>query len=73
MSLHQDPDIAEQLSAFVDGELDLERSRFLIKRLGSDAKLLAAWERLHLVRACMKREAASLARRDLASGIAALV
>jgi negative regulator of sigma E activity len=73
MSLHQDPDIAEQLSAFVDGELDSERSRFLIKRLGSDAELLAAWERLHLARACMNRESGGLARRNFAAGIAALV
>jgi negative regulator of sigma E activity len=73
MSLHQDPEIAEQLSAFIDGELDVERSRFLIRRLGTDAELMAAWERLHLARACMKRDDVALARRDLAADIAAAV
>lgn len=43
-----DPDLGEQLSALMDGELDAERSRFLLRRLESDPGLRAAWERWQL-------------------------
>jgi negative regulator of sigma E activity len=46
----------EQLSAFIDGELnDLERERIL-RELGRDAALRSAWERYHLASTAMRRE-----------------
>jgi|GEM_PF-1033332 len=49
-----DPELGEQLSALMDGELDAERSRFLLRRLESDPALRAAWERWHLVSGSLK-------------------
>jgi sigma-E factor negative regulatory protein RseA len=49
-----DPDLGEQLSALMDGELDAERSRFLLRRLESDPALRAAWERWQLVSGSLK-------------------
>jgi sigma-E factor negative regulatory protein RseA len=69
MSRHQDPEIVEQLSALVDGELDAERSRFLIRRLASDPELMAAWERMHLLRSCLRREGGALAGRGLSAAV----
>lgn len=73
MSFENEPDIAEQLSALADGELDPERSRFLLRRLEADESLRASWERMHLARACFKREVTVLLRRDFAAGVAAAV
>jgi hypothetical protein len=73
MSLHHDPEIAEQLSALADGELDRERSRFLIRRIGTDPALRAAWERLHLAQTCMRPDPSALARRGFADAVAAAI
>lgn len=46
----------EQISAFVDGELnDLERERIL-REIGRDPVLCGAWERYHLASTAMRRE-----------------
>lgn len=49
-----DPELGEQLSALMDGELDAERSRFLLRRLEGDPALRAAWERWQLVSGSLK-------------------
>lgn len=49
-----DPELGEQLSALMDGELDPERSRFLLRRLEGDPALRAAWERWQLVSGSLK-------------------
>lgn len=49
-----DPKLGEQLSALMDGELDVERSRFLLRRLQGDPALQAAWERWQLVSGSLK-------------------
>lgn len=49
-----DPELGEQLSALMDGELDDERSRFLLRRLARDPALRAAWERWQLVSGSLK-------------------
>jgi sigma-E factor negative regulatory protein RseA len=51
-------DLKQQLSALVDGELDDQRARFLLRRLGADPALAASWSRWHLTRACLRRETA---------------
>lgn len=50
-------ELFEELSAFMDGELDAERARFLIQRLSHDAQLRARWERWQLLSAAMRRQA----------------
>lgn len=49
-----DPELGEQLSALMDGELDAERSRFLLRRLEGDPALQGAWERWQLVSGSLK-------------------
>ncbi len=49
-------ELHEELSAFMDGELDADRARFLQQRLGHDAELLARWERWQLLSASMRRQ-----------------
>ncbi len=62
-------DLKQQLSALVDGELDDQRARFLLRRLGADPALAASWSRWHLTRACLRRETAGALRTDFASAI----
>jgi anti-sigma factor RsiW len=50
----------EELSAFMDGELDAERSRFLMQRLAHDGELRARWERWQLQSGAMRRMAQPL-------------
>jgi len=49
-------DIRQQLSALMDGELDKDSARFLMRRLDTDASLRAQWERMHLARAVLRRQ-----------------
>lgn len=44
----------EQLSAFIDGELERDAARFLMKRLDSDVELREAWQRWQLVGTCLR-------------------
>ena len=55
-----DQALREELSAFMDGELDAERARFLQQRLGHDADLRARWERWQLLSSSMRRQAQPL-------------
>ena len=50
----------EELSAFMDGELDAERARFLQQRLSHDMALRARWERWQLLSSSMRRQAQPL-------------
>lgn len=53
-------ELLEELSAFMDGELDAERSRFLLQRLAHDAALRARWERWQLLSGAMRKMAQPL-------------
>ncbi len=46
--------IHEQLSALMDGELERDQTRFLLKRLGSDAELPLRWARYHVTRQTLR-------------------
>ena len=50
-------DFAEQLSAFMDGELPDAEARFLLRRLEHDAELRAAWTRMQLASQCLRSQA----------------
>ncbi|GBE48655.1 anti-sigma-E factor RseA [bacterium BMS3Bbin12] len=45
----------EQLSAFMDGELESEPARFLVRSLLQNAGVRARWERYHLIREALHR------------------
>ncbi|HTA65128.1 MAG TPA: RseA family anti-sigma factor [Xanthomonadaceae bacterium] len=52
-----DDDLLEELSAFMDGELDADRARFLMQRLSHDAELRTRWERWQLQSSTIRRQA----------------
>ena len=55
----------EHISSLMDGEVSAETSRFLLRRLGSDADLSATWARYHLVRDCLRHDDGNLHGSDL--------
>ena len=59
----------QDLSALLDGELDSERSRFLLQRLGHDNEMRQRWERWQLVSACLKGESVQLLPADFAERV----
>lgn len=71
--------IHEQLSALMDGELERDETRFLLKRLATDQELPLRWGRYHVVRQTLRRQdltaltpgfaAAVMARLDLEPGV----
>lgn len=48
--------IHEQLSALMDGELERDQTRFLLKRMASEHELPQRWARYHLVRQTLRRQ-----------------
>ncbi len=59
----------EHLSALVDGEINRETSRFLVRRLGADGELRATWTRYHLIRDCLRHQDGAIAGDDLCSRV----
>lgn len=55
----------EHLSCFMDGEINKETGRFLVRRLGADRKLRETWARYHLVRDCLRHQEGDLAGVDM--------
>lgn len=49
----------------MDGEIDQESSRFLMRRLASDDEMKATWSRYHLVRDCLRFQDGTMADVDL--------
>ncbi len=70
-----DPTSREDLSALMDGELDAEPTRFLLRRLDHDPDFEATWSRWHLIRACLASDASRMSvpklDRDFAARVAA--
>ncbi|MEO7064679.1 MAG: sigma-E factor negative regulatory protein [Dokdonella sp.] len=46
--------IHEQLSALMDGELERDQTRFLLKRINGDAELPLRWARYHVTRQTLR-------------------
>lgn len=59
----------EHLSCLMDGEINRETGRFLVRRLGSDRELCATWARYHLVRDCLRNHEGGLAGSDLSGRV----
>ena len=51
----------EHLSTLMDGEINRETGRFMIRRLGSDSELQGVWSRYHLIRDCLRHQAGAFA------------
>ena len=68
-AMNTDP-LKQQLSALMDGELEREPSRFLLKRLQDDAELSACWQRWHVAGECLRGQGGAPLRRDFAERIA---
>jgi anti-sigma factor RsiW len=56
-TMTSEEELYEELSAFMDGELDAERTRFLMQRLSHDAQLRERWERWQLASSALRRQA----------------
>jgi anti-sigma factor RsiW len=63
--------LREQLSAWMDGELSAEESRFLQRRMEHDATLRAEYERWQLASAALKRQPLKLASANFADKVGA--
>jgi sigma-E factor negative regulatory protein RseA len=63
----------EHLSAFVDGELEQEQIRFLLRRLDHDVELRGAWARYHLMGDGLRRQLPPLAGTHFADGVMAAI
>jgi len=48
--------VHEQISALMDGELERDETRFLLKRLPADHQLAARWSRYHIARQALRRQ-----------------
>lgn len=68
-----DPQLCEQLCAWMDGELPAEEARFLQRRLEHDADLRGQWERLQLASSCLKGQPFQPMSRELSGRIGAAV
>lgn len=70
--MNQTPEnLAEQLSAYMDGELSDEQARFLQRRLEHDLELRRKWQRLQVAASCMKGQPWLPARSGLGEGVQA--
>lgn len=67
--MNTDTTIEEQLSALLDGELQPDQTRFLLKRIARDPVLAARWERWQVASAALRR----IDQRALPAGFAARV
>lgn len=68
-----DPQLLEQLSAWMDGELPADEARFLQRRLRNDVALREQWERWQVASACLKCEPLRRADAGMADRIAAAI
>jgi hypothetical protein len=46
----------QQISDLMDGELDINASQFLLKRMASDDALKHTWDNYHLIKSCMQKD-----------------
>lgn len=62
-------DVKLQMSAWMDGELDAQQARFLLRRLGHDDALARTWTRYHVARDGLRRQTQHFARPDFAARV----
>jgi len=59
----------QQISNLMDGELELNASKFLLKRMASDKSLSRTWENYHLIKSCLQKESQEPLLVDVASRV----
>lgn len=59
----------ENLSALIDGELEFDQVRFMLRRTEHDAELRVSWSSYHVGRDCLRGEFAGLASDDFADRV----
>jgi len=59
----------ENLSSFMDGEVDKSAASFLVRRLASDQTLRGTWDRYHVMRDCLRGQDAQMVQEDLCSRV----
>lgn len=47
----------QQISNLMDGELEINASEFLLKRMAADESLSEKWKSYHLIKSCLQRQA----------------
>ena len=46
----------QQISNLMDGELEINASKFLLKRMASDKSLSQTWDSYHLIKSCLQKK-----------------
>ncbi|WP_257385662.1 sigma-E factor negative regulatory protein [Tahibacter caeni] len=64
-------EIKEQLSALMDGEVQRDAARFVLRAVDSDPALAADWTRFHIARDCLQRKPVLLADAGFAAAVMA--
>lgn len=65
--------INEQLSALMDGELERDQTRFLLKRMDADQGLSQRWARYHVARQTLRRQEMAPLSIDFADRVMAAI
>jgi len=59
----------EQISNLMDGELEVNASKFLLKRMASDETLSKTWDSYHLVKSVLQKESTTEPLIDIAARV----
>lgn len=62
-------DPRENLSSFMDGEVDKSAGSFLVRRLANDDDLRSTWNRYHIIRDCLHQQDAHLVQEGFCSRV----
>jgi len=62
-------EIKEQLSALMDGEIDRDAARFVLRAVETDRALAAGWARFHVTRDCLQRRPILVADAGFAAAV----
>lgn len=64
-------EIKEQLSALMDGEIERDAARFVLRAADADRALAAGWTRFHVTRDCLQRRPILVADAGFAAAVMA--
>lgn len=66
-------EMKQQLSALMDGEIERDAARFVLRATETDRTLAADWSRFHLMRDCLQRQPMLLADEGFAAAVMARI
>jgi sigma-E factor negative regulatory protein RseA len=70
---NRDNDIKLQLSALLDGELERDQARFLIRRLPDDPELSGCWQRWHVAGDSLRGQGSAPLRADFLARVSVAI